>query len=448
MTTVTDKLPTITRRAALQSLAVSGIASLIPSGGTAQNVSTPSQVSSVAGAKLPPWTPGTLDIHHISTGRGNVAFAVCPDGTTILIDAGALQAAPDWNSDEKYRISTLPNASRRPGEWIARYISRHMPTGRQPEIDYFVLTHLHPDHMGGLDLLSPKKVMSRLGPYELTGVMDVHEQVPIKTIIDRAYPDYNYPVELNDPHQLNYRKFISSFVHNGGTVERFVPGSSRQIKLRRSSPEAYPTFTVQNLAANGKVWTGREDDAIETFPSLKTLAVRDYPTENKCSVALRLTFGGFRYFSAGDMDHDTSFARLPWGDIEAAVARAAGPVDVTVANHHGYVNACGPEWARSLRPRAFIVSAWDSAHPTIPSLGNMLSQDLYAGPRDIYSTALKPENIIATKRLKEIQSGNGHVVVRVPQGGHTFEVAITTNLEESDITIGMFGPYKTVSLSK
>ena len=78
------------------------------------------------------------------------------------------------------------------------------------------------------------------------------------------------------------------------------------------------------------------------------------------------------------MDHDTSYARLPWGDIETAVAKAAGPVDVAVANHHGYVNACGPEWARSLRLRAFIVSAWDSAHPTIPSLDNMLSQVLVA----------------------------------------------------------------------
>ena len=234
-----SKLPSLTRRAALQGLAGTGIGSLIPRANLAQSEPAPAPVSSVAGAKLQSWTPGTLDIHHISTGRGNVAFAICPDGTTILIDAGALQAAPDWNSDEKYRISYFPNASRRPGEWIARYILRHMPPGRQPEIDYFVLTHLHSDHMGGIDLLSSQKIKSRFGSYELTGVMDVHEQVPIKTILDRAYPDYNYPVELNDPHQLNYRKFISSFVHQGGTVERFLPGSSRQILLRHSSPETY-----------------------------------------------------------------------------------------------------------------------------------------------------------------------------------------------------------------
>ena len=201
---------------------------------------------------------------------------------------------------------------------------------------------------------------------------------------------------------------------------------------------------MQNLTANGKVWSGRDGNANDTFPSLKSLAASDYPTENKCSIALRLSHGGFRYFSAGDMDHDVDYGRRPWGDIESAVAKAAGPVDVAVANHHGYVNACGPNWVTSLRPRAFIVSAWDSAHPTIPSLDNMLSQDLYRGPRGIFSTALKPENIIATKRLKEIQSGNGHIVVRVPPDGRSFEVVITTNHDESDTVSAKFGPYQTM----
>ncbi|RPI20839.1 MAG: hypothetical protein EHM61_26170, partial [Acidobacteria bacterium] len=38
-------------------------------------------------APLPPWTEGTLDIHQINTGRGNAAFFVFPDGTTLLVDA-------------------------------------------------------------------------------------------------------------------------------------------------------------------------------------------------------------------------------------------------------------------------------------------------------------------------------------------------------------------------
>ena len=32
------------------------------------------------GEVVPPWTPGTLDIHQINTGRGNSALLIMPDG--------------------------------------------------------------------------------------------------------------------------------------------------------------------------------------------------------------------------------------------------------------------------------------------------------------------------------------------------------------------------------
>jgi hypothetical protein len=42
-----------------------------------------------AGSALAPWQPGFLDTHHINTGRGNSTLMVMPDGTSLLIDAGA-----------------------------------------------------------------------------------------------------------------------------------------------------------------------------------------------------------------------------------------------------------------------------------------------------------------------------------------------------------------------
>lgn len=44
--------------------------------------------SQQVGAPLPDWEDGILDIHHISTGRGDAAFMIFPDGTTMLVDAG------------------------------------------------------------------------------------------------------------------------------------------------------------------------------------------------------------------------------------------------------------------------------------------------------------------------------------------------------------------------
>ena len=39
--------------------------------------------------------PGALEIHHISTGRGNSTLCIFPDGTTLLIDAGAVRGKPE-----------------------------------------------------------------------------------------------------------------------------------------------------------------------------------------------------------------------------------------------------------------------------------------------------------------------------------------------------------------
>ena len=153
-----------------------------------------------------------------------------------------------------------------------------------------------------------------------------------------------------------------------------------------------------------------------TFATLASLAPGDYPNEKMCSVALRLSFGAFRYYAGGDLVHETNYGRLPWADIESAVARACGRVDVASANHHGYVNGCGPEYIRQLQPRAFVISAWDSAHPTIPSLDNMQSRELSPDERGVFATALKPENIIATKRLAELQSGNEGTDIETNKG--------------------------------
>src|SRR5437870_260345 len=81
----------------------------------AQNTSAP-PIPKV-GDVLSRWTPGTIDIHHIATGRGNSTLFILPDGTSLLVDAGA---AGDGIPD----TSPHPDASRTPGAWIARYVRR------------------------------------------------------------------------------------------------------------------------------------------------------------------------------------------------------------------------------------------------------------------------------------------------------------------------------------
>ncbi len=98
----------------------------------------------VVGEVLPPWSPGILDIHQINTGRGDAAFFIFPDGTTMLVDAG------DGGHLAPRGTLPRPDGTRSPGEWIARYI-RHMLSHKStPVLDYGFITHFHCDHMGSI----------------------------------------------------------------------------------------------------------------------------------------------------------------------------------------------------------------------------------------------------------------------------------------------------------
>ncbi|MGA3205396.1 MAG: MBL fold metallo-hydrolase, partial [Bryobacteraceae bacterium] len=219
-----------------------------------------------------------------------------------LIDAETTEDSPQVSSAQK------PNAKIRPGEWIAAYISRQMRAAGRRDLDYFLLTHIHPDHVGDLGSENPR---SPKGNYRLTGVMDVDAQVRIGKLIDRGIPDYNYPLPLQAPFALNYLEYVRSRLQRGEACERVRVGTVDQILLVRQ-PSAYLNFEVRNLAANGEVWTGTGDTTRRLFPELQSLREQDYPTENMCSIAIRLTYGRFDYFTGGDLTCDTEEGEEPW----------------------------------------------------------------------------------------------------------------------------------------
>lgn len=382
--------------------------------------------------RLPPWQPGSLDIHHIATGRGNSTLFLLPDGTTMLVDAGATRDSLQVSAPPK------PNSSLRPGQWIARYAARHLKAAGRAEIDYFLLTHLHPDHLGDV---GPETPLSSISNYRLTGVMDVDAVLPIRTLIDRGYPDYSYPSAPIAPFALNYLRYVESRRMQGRLTERFRVGSSEQFRLIRQ-PRAYPSFSVRNIAANGEVWTGRADTTRTHFPSLDSLSKAEYPSENMCSAVIRLSYGKFSYFTGGDLTSSANDGQSPWRDIETPVAEAVGPVEVAVANHHGYYDAVGPAFVRSLRPKVFILPTWHISHPDTMQLERMLNQSLYPGNRDIYATNLtEVSKLLNARLLPAMKSMEGHVVIRVHPGGANFLVIILENNDESDTVKMTVGPY-------
>src|SRR5690242_2048608 len=192
------------------------------------------------GGVFPKWTAGTLDIHQINTGRGNAAFLMLPDGTTMLIDAGNGGNLPPRGTPPK------PDASRTPAEWIVRYV-RAMGADR---IDYALVTHFHDDHMGAMAA--------------------VIRSIPVLTSFDRAWPNYAYPspdhAEFTRADFLAYRAVLQKGTTKG---ERLIPGGDQQIVLKHER-EKYPGFHIRNIAANGEVWTGQGTATRRLFPDLAT----------------------------------------------------------------------------------------------------------------------------------------------------------------------------------
>jgi hypothetical protein len=381
---------------------------------------------------LPAWEPGVLEIHHIDTGRGNSALILGPDGTSLLIDAG------EAHSEERTMAPARPDASRRAGEWIARYVQRQLNRTRQSELDLMLLTHLHGDHVGEVNAASPQ---SSIGNYRLTGSADVAEAISVREVIDRGWPDFAYPAPPRDPTSLNYIALARSMANRGTRVQRAKAGSLHQLALRHDAA-SHPGFRARMLSVNGEVCTGSGEDAGAQFPHVAGLSPEAMPTENMCSISFLLQFGSFRYFSGGDLTCDTDYGLYSWHDIETPVAQAAGPVSVALCNHHGYFDACGPAFVRALKPRVWILPTWHVSHPAMNVMANLFSTELYPGERSVFATGIAPEALLTTERFSsKLSSHEGHVVVRVPHDGSEFTVHVIDARDEVGTVMKSFGPF-------
>ncbi len=390
------------------------------------------------GGKLPAWEPGILEIHHIATGRGNSTMVIGPDGTTLLIDAGEAHGAADS------MLPALPNANLPAGQWIARYVRRQMDRMGQSGLNILLLSNLRGDRVGDVGASSAQ---STLGNYKLTGAASVAEALEIDEIIDRGWPDYNYPAPARDPTALNYIALARSQAELGASIQRAQPGSSRQLALR-VRPDLYPQFEARVLAANGNVWTGSGEAFQEHFPPLKGLSAKEMPSEEMCSIAVHLKFGRFRYYAGSGLTCDTAQGRSPWRDIETPVAQAAGPVAAAQADHDGDAGGCGPSAVRALRPRLWVIPTWRTSQPAASVLENLFSRDLYLGKRLVFALDAAPANLEETAPFSgRLASSEGHVVLRVPIEGRTFTVYLLNARDELGQVKAIFGPFAAASLA-
>lgn len=379
------------------------------------------------------WTKGHFQIHSIYTGVGESLFLIFPDGTTALLDCGDWPAAMRGKSS----VPVLPNAETHAGEWIARYVKRVNP--HPDEIDYLIVSHLHPDHTGTEKGAKPKPSgFPDNGGCARSGFALVAETAKFRTAIDRGWPNYDDPLPLDEKHDgweslVHMRKTYAWLrKRDGMTVEQCRVGATDQIVQLRD-PAGHPGFTVRNICANGRVLM--KDGTIDASINATYREKKRY-RENAMSIGHLFRYGAFTFYSAGD------FADPGFG-VEETLARAVGRVQVAKINHHGYKSMV-PELVGALRARVWIACVWHQTHVLAETMERLCNRTTYPDERlivpGVFSKERRTEDAGKpwVKDIPEEVYEGGHVVIDVPPGGETYTVSVLTASDESMAVRGVF----------
>ena len=367
------------------------------------------------------WRKGHYQVHYIYTGRSESMFHVFPDGTTMLLDCGDTmrfygtpQAVP------------VPDLSCRAGEFAARYVRRVSP--KDDRVDILHLSHYHSDHAGCYAYHGGLLPDGR----PLAGLSDAARFLRFGRVVDRAAEAFDDPVDLfalNAPGEtvkhlkLLYRHLADT---QGTTVEKFALGSRAQFR-QQNAADAAPDFGVFNLCANGRFV--RPDGSIADLYASQVAEVRagtrKVLNENGMSCGFIVSYGKFRYYTAGDFSAPISGADKRRLEIENLLGEAVGPVDVAKLNHHGH-HSMYPNLVRALKARVWTNCSLDQLHCTDDTMTRLADRTLYAGERLLLPTYQPHDRKVEGPRdyLRDVPTcvydSPCHVILDVMPGGDAY----------------------------
>ena len=370
----------------------------------------------IIGQPLTPWSEGELDIHTISTGRGECLYFILPDGTTMVVDAGEFsREIADYKN-----VLQRPNAVTRPTQVYADYIKHFLPRGRSA-IDYMHISHFHMDHMGNLETEYTK---DESGTYTLAGVTALYHHIPFIEVIDRAYSNYdNLKVNsMSEAALANYRKFLEYQVAKKALYpSQFKLGAVNQFAMKYNAA-AYPNFRIENVCSNCCIWeNGRSVDIYAG----KTKA------ENAASCGFVVRYGDFDFHSAGDIGD--------YEDLEYRVANVVGQVEATKAHHHLSPHSNCKKAMNVLKPKVLVATSFyvREIQPDKSKFGYITS-----GGCDIYCTSVGESLLIKyPTEYAKCNATSGHIVIRVAKGGESFTVYTLDDSNSSYTVKRIDGPY-------
>lgn len=287
--------------------------------------------------KLPPPSGKELQVHMLDVGQGDAILIISPEGKSVLIDAG---------DTGRGKIAL---------EAMGRYNVK--------QLDYFIATHAHADHIGGADeVLNAIKVLN---------VIDSGVVPPSHSSNEDANANGNKNTKTRPPGKSTelpttkaYLDFLDAVKKNGSQYSKAVLGQKVDLgggALLTVLAPIEPFFTKDQLRAGG-----------------------NEPNAN--SIVLRLDYGEFSMLLTGDAETQTEERMINKGEsLEAKILKVG---------HHGSKYATSQDFLKTVKPEVAIISDAENnryGHPSQSALDRLKA----AGVK-IYRTDLNGEITILT----------------------------------------------------
>ena len=291
--------------------------------------------------KPPPPSGGELQVHVLDVGpvEGDSILIISPGGKTVLVDAG--------------------DAGK--GKVIIDALKRY----NVQQLDYFVATHPHPDHIGGAD--------------------EVFKATKVLNVIDNGQgPDVPESlVAQNKPAATSNKKPANKKLDKSAAVTKFYDEYQQAIAQSGAHYEKAKAGTTYDLGAGARLTVLAPTEPLFTKDQVKSGG--NLPNAN--SIVLRLDYGDFSMLLPGDAEEQTEH-RLLTKDLNLKVT-------ILKVAHHGSKYASAQDFVDRVKPEVAIISCgeWNRyGHPAQAVLDRLRAANV-----KLYRTDLQGEITITTK---------------------------------------------------
>ena len=294
----------------------------------------------------PPASGGELTIRIFDVGpiNGDSILISSPGGKTVLIDAGDTTK----------------------GKTVVEALKRN----NIQQLDYFIATHPHPDHLGGAaEVFKAVKVLNVIDSGQPPSVLPPPTAAPPKKSTPAKPKPTPQPANRKGPKSTSLSQFYDDYKAavsaSGARYETAKPGTKYDLGggvLLTILAPSEPFFTKDKMTTGGN----------ET---------------NANSIVARLDYGTFSMLFAGDAEEQTEHRLLTKElDLQTKVIKIS---------HHGSKYASSKDFLNRVKPEVAIVScgAWNRyGHPAQAVLDRLKAENV-----KLYRTDLQGEITITTR---------------------------------------------------